>query len=258
MTEKEVAVSRSWTKQLPNMVTLSNLLCGVLGIAMVIEGRPFDGFLLMILGAVMDFFDGWVARLLKADSDLGLQLDSLADVVTFGVLPGLIWRSLMQEQGYCSAGFCINNYVWVLIPLGAAYRLAKFNVDTRQLTGFMGVPTPITGLAVGSWAMIAYSYTPDAAGMGWLLSPLVDIRPWLSNFYVWLYMPLFVAFMMNSDFAMLAMKFKPGDPLRKWKIVLLIAAVPCLLFGSAMVAVFYFVYLLISILSNSKPSTQPS
>jgi len=64
--------------------------------------------------------------------------------------------------------------------------------------------------------------------------------------------------MMNSDFAMLAMKFKPGDPLRKWKIVLLIAAVPCLLFGSAMVAVFYFVYLLISILSNSKPSTQPS
>ena len=257
MTEKKVAVSGSWTKQLPNMVTLSNLLCGVLGIAMVIEGRPFDGFLLMILGAGMDFFDGWVARLLKADSDLGLQLDSLADVVTFGVLPGLIWRSLMQDQGYCSTGFCINNYVWVLIPLGAAYRLAKFNVDTRQLTGFIGVPTPITGLAVGSWAMIAYSYTTDSESFNWLLSPMIDIRPLLTNFYFWLYMPLFVAFMMNSEFAMLAMKFKPGDTLRTWKIALVIAALPCILFGSAMVAIFYFVYIIISILSNSNKSTQP-
>ncbi len=256
MTEKEVANSGSWTKQLPNMVTLSNLLCGVLGIAMVIEDRPFDGFLLMILGAVMDFFDGWVARLLKADSDLGLQLDSLADVVTFGVLPGLIWRSLMQEQGYCSTGFCINNYVWILIPLGAAYRLAKFNVDTRQLTGFIGVPTPITGLAIGSWAMIAYSNTLDAVSLKWLLSPIIDIRPWLTNFYVWLYMPLFVAFMMNSEYSMLAMKFKSGDVLKKWKIALLIAALPCILFGGAMVAVFYFVYVVISILSNSNKLTQ--
>ncbi len=255
-TETEISKNSTWTKHLPNMVTLSNLLCGVLGIAMVIDGRPLDGFLLMILGAVMDFFDGWVARLLKADSALGLQLDSLADVVTFGVLPGLIWRSLMQNQGYCSTGFCINNYVWIFIPLGAAYRLAKFNVDTRQLNGFIGVPTPITGLALGSWAMVMYSLVPESTSMDWLLQPLVDIRPVFNNLYVWLFMPLLAAFMMNSDFPMLAMKFKSGDPLKRWKMVLLVSALPCLFFGSAMVAVFYFLYLLVSLLSNTKQSTQ--
>jgi len=242
----------SLLKQLPNAITLGNLYCGVLGIVMVMEGRFVDAFLLMCLGAILDFFDGWAARLLKADSDLGLQLDSLADVVTFGVLPGLIWRSLMLSQGYCSTEFCINNYVWLFIPLGAAYRLAKFNVDTRQLTGFIGVPTPITGLALGSWSMIAYHGAIDSSAWGSMINPVVDIRSVFTNFYVWLYMPLFAAYMMNSQWSMLAMKFKPGDPLKNWKVVLVICGLPCLLFGSAMVAIFYFLYLVISLLSNSK------
>lgn len=250
----EIKGPSTLVKQLPNMITLGNLCCGVLGIAMVMEGRFVDAFLWMCLGAIMDFFDGWAARLLKADSDLGLQLDSLADVVTFGVLPGLLWRSLMQEQGYCSAGFCLNNYVWLFIPLGAAYRLAKFNVDTRQLTGFIGVPTPITGLAVGSWALISYSSTLSGDALQGIWAPLVDVRPYLTNFYIWLFMPLFVAFMMNSDWSMLAMKFKQGDPLKKWKVALVLCTLPCLLFGPAMVAIFYFLYLVISLLSNTTSS----
>ncbi len=252
--------ANSFVKQIPNLVTLSNLACGLIGITMVMQGHLVDGFFMMVLGAIMDFFDGAVARLLKANSPLGLQLDSLADVVTFGVLPGLIWREEMQMQGYCSTGFCINNYVWLLIPLAAAYRLAKFNVDTRQTTGFIGVPTPITGIALGSWALISASFTE--AGMEgypmlqWIANPIIDIRWVLDSFWAWLYMPLIAAYLMTSELPLLAMKFKANDPLNTWKKALFLLALPCLLFGAAMVAVFYFMYVIISVVGNNRVHRQ--
>lgn len=248
--------TNTFVKQIPNFVTLSNLACGLIGITMVMEGRMVDAFFMMVLGAVMDFFDGAVARLLKANSSLGLQLDSLADVVTFGVLPGLIWREEMQFQGYCATGFCLNNYVWLLIPLAAAYRLAKFNVDIRQTTGFIGVPTPITGIALGSWALITASFTEEGlAGysiLNWLSHPIIDIRWILDSFWAWIYMPLAAAYLMTSELPLLAMKFKKDDPLNNWKKVLLLVTLPCLLFGAAMVAVFYFVYIVLSVIANKR------
>jgi len=233
-------------KSIPNLITLGNLACGLLGITMVMQGNPFYGFVFMLVGAVLDFFDGFVARLLKADGELGKQLDSLADVVTFGVLPGLIWRFYMEAQGFCPAtGFCINSYVWMLIPLGAAYRLATFNIDTRQTTGFLGVPTPITGLALASWSWMMYSIEHPT----WML---VDIRWVFSYFYVWLYVPLFASFMMISDYPMLALKFKKGDPLNIWKFaIILIGILSIIVFGPAGVAVLYFVYIGLSFLANS-------
>jgi CDP-diacylglycerol--serine O-phosphatidyltransferase len=232
-------------QSIPNLITLGNLSCGLLGITMVMQGNPFAGFLFMILGAILDFFDGFVARLLKADGELGKQLDSMADVVTFGVLPGLIWRYYIQNQGYCSAsGFCINNYVWIFIPLGAAYRLAKFNIDTRQTTGFLGVPTPITGLALASWSWIMYNLDQPTFSV-------LDVREILTHFYFWLYVPILASYMMISDFPMLALKFKSGDPLNKWKYALLaLGIVSIALFGAAGVAVFYFIYILISFIAN--------
>jgi CDP-diacylglycerol--serine O-phosphatidyltransferase len=236
--------ANSFVKQIPNLVTLSNLACGLIGITMVMQGHLVDGFFMMVLGAIMDFFDGAVARLLKANSPLGLQLDSLADVVTFGVLPGLIWREEMQMQGYCSTGFCINNYVWLFIPLGAAYRLAKFNIDTRQSTGFLGVPTPITGLALASWSWIVYTLDQPTFSV-------LDIREILTHYYFWLYVPLLASYMMISDFPMLALKFKGGDPLNVWKYALLgIGVISIVLFGAAGVAVFYFIYIIISFIAN--------
>jgi CDP-diacylglycerol--serine O-phosphatidyltransferase len=183
--------------------------------------------------------------LLKADGELGKQLDSMADVVTFGVLPGLIWRYYIQNQGYCSAsGFCINNYVWMFIPLGAAYRLSKFNIDTRQTTGFLGVPTPITGLALASWSWIMYTLDQPTFSV-------LDVREILTHFYFWLYVPILASYMMISDFPMLALKFKSGDPLNKWKYALLaLGIVSVALFGAAGVAVFYFIYILISFIAN--------
>jgi len=233
-------------KSIPNLITLGNLASGLLGITMVMQGNPFFGFLFMLVGAILDFFDGFVARLLKADGDLGKQLDSLADVVTFGVLPGLIWRFYMEAQGFCPAsGFCINSYIWLLIPLGAAYRLAVFNIDTRQSTGFLGVPTPITGLALASWSWMMYSIDHSS----WML---VDIRWIFSYFYVWLYVPLFASFMMISDYPMLALKFKKGDPLNVWKLaILFIGVLSIVVFGPAGIAVLYFVYIGVSFIANA-------
>jgi CDP-diacylglycerol--serine O-phosphatidyltransferase len=239
-----------WTKEIPNLITMSNMACGLLGIGFVISGQEWMGFVMMIAGAALDFFDGFAARKLGVAGEMGKQLDSMADVVTFGVLPGLIWKAMMEYQGYCPADrFCINGYTWLLIPLAAGYRLAKFNIDQRQTTGFYGIPTPITGLVLGSFAWMSYNL--GHPGDLWFIdNPVIDIRPILNHFWVWLYMPLLTAYMMVSDLPMLAMKFGVNDPLRKFKLLLVALAVPCVLFGSAGVAVFYFLYIFVSLLAN--------
>ena len=216
-----------WTKEIPNLITMSNMACGLLGIGFVISGQEWMGFVMMIAGAALDFFDGFAARKLGVAGEMGKQLDSMADVVTFGVLPGLIWKAMMEYQGYCPADrFCINGYTWLLIPLAAGYRLAKFNIDQRQTTGFYGIPTPITGLVLGSFAWMSYNL--GHPGDLWFIdNPVIDIRSILNHFWVWLYMPLLTAFMMVSDVPMLAMKFGVNDPLRKFKLLLVALAVLC-------------------------------
>ena len=164
--------------------------------------------------------------------------------------PGLIWKSLMELNGYCPTGvFCINQYIWMMIPLAAAYRLAKFNIDTRQTTGFIGIPTPMTGMALASFAWM--SYTLGHSGNIWILQkPLIDLSGLFSNYYVWLYMPLVASYMMISEIPMLSLKRVKNDPLGKYKMILLVMTVPCLLFGSTGVIVYYFGYILVSFLSN--------
>jgi CDP-diacylglycerol--serine O-phosphatidyltransferase len=127
--------------------------------------------------------------------------------------------------------------------------LAKFNIDTRQTTGFLGIPTPITGLVLGSFAWMSYNL--GNPGDVWFIDkPLIDVRPVFNLFWVWLYMPLLAAYMMVSDLPMLAMKFSANDPLRKYKLSLVGLAIPCALFGSAGFIVFYFLYIIVSLLAN--------
>jgi CDP-diacylglycerol--serine O-phosphatidyltransferase len=95
---------KSIVMEIPNLITLSNLACGLLGVAFVMQGLEWMGFVCLLLGAFLDFFDGLAARKLGVAGEMGKQLDSLADVVTFGVLPGLIWKSLMEYNGYCPTG----------------------------------------------------------------------------------------------------------------------------------------------------------
>lgn len=131
-------------RQIPNLITLGNLLCGVLATIAAANMELTAAALLICLGIFLDFFDGMTARLLGVASPIGKELDSLADVVTSGVAPGLILFNLV-DCGY-SLWSSILSYLAFLMPLFAAYRLAKFNLDTRQSHSFLGLPVPANAL----------------------------------------------------------------------------------------------------------------
>lgn len=226
---------------IPNALTLGNLGCGLLGIMAVMDANPLMAFVLMLIAAVLDFFDGMVARWLGVESELGLQLDSLADLVSFGVLPGLIWNYYMNLNGYCSStGFCINGYVWMTIPLAGAYRLARFNIIKEKSLNFTGVPIPITGLTLASWALINSDYSFG----------LLDISKVTNQFYVWLYMPLVASYLMVSELPLLSLKFNGVDGLNVYRVALLFLGAACVaFFGGSGLSVFYFLYVGLSYLA---------
>jgi len=138
-------------KNLPNIVTCLNLYAGCLSCVMsLVFGNYFGAFYFILLAACFDFLDGFIARLMKAYSPLGAQLDSLADVVSFGIAPGfLVYSFLVNSTIAASLGANIP-FLAFLIPVFAAIRLAKFNVDTRQSSCFLGLPTPANGLFWGA------------------------------------------------------------------------------------------------------------
>ena len=145
-------------RQIPNLITLGNLLCGVIATGAAVEGNIIAAALLICLGIFLDFFDGLTARLLNVASPLGKELDSLADVVTSGVAPAFILFHLIQAECYVDIPTWIPylSVTALLIPLFAAYRLAKFNLDTRQSHSFLGLPVPANalvwvGLALWNW-----------------------------------------------------------------------------------------------------------
>lgn len=129
-------------KQIPNLITLANLLCGVLACIYSFEETLHLAALFICLGIFFDFFDGMAARLLNVTSPLGKELDSLADVVTSGVAPGMMLYVILNQLSDIN-WLC---YFALLIPLFAAYRLAKFNIDIRQSHSFLGLPTPANAL----------------------------------------------------------------------------------------------------------------
>jgi len=149
-------------KQIPNLLTLSNLLCGCLAIKYAFEWDLVMAAYLVGLAAVFDFLDGFAARLLKVSGEMGKQLDSLADMVSFGVVPGVVMFQMMRTSVYLNNDFVGYDLQWLsylafLIPLFSAYRLAKFNIDTRQTDKFIGLPTPANALFFCSFAMIIFS-----------------------------------------------------------------------------------------------------
>lgn len=133
-------------KHIPNTITLMNLLCGVLGVIYALQGRLDIAFILMLAAAVFDFCDGLAARLLKAYSPIGKELDSLCDMVSFGILPAVMLMAAMQKGGVTHW----YTYIPLFLALMSALRLAKFNVDERQSTDFIGVATPTSAIMSGA------------------------------------------------------------------------------------------------------------
>jgi CDP-diacylglycerol--serine O-phosphatidyltransferase len=227
-------------KGIPNLLTLGNLACGAIGIERLMAGDMNSILICMGLAAVLDFADGFTARLLGADGELGKQLDSLADLITFTLLPGLVMLHYTLEKEYCMPnGFCSTRYAWLALPLAGAWRLANFNIDTRQKTGFLGVPTPITGLAFGS-LILGYENTPDS------VFAAIFSHPWFFSFA-----PIIAAYLMISELPMLSLKFKKGDPLLFWKVAIPFLGLACILFFGVFSGIpFLLLYVLWSIIAN--------
>ena len=156
-------------KQIPNIITSLNLLCGCVAIMFAVSGDLVSASFFAFAGIFLDFFDGLAARVLNAQSQVGLQLDSLADVVTSGVLPGIVMVQLLSEAltgtslditaifSSTSNNTSIESYlpfIGLLIAVASGYRLAKFNIDTRQTTSFIGLPVPANTLLILSLPLI--------------------------------------------------------------------------------------------------------
>lgn len=217
-------------RQIPNLFTLGNLSCGVLAILFVFKDQAQTSALLIIVAAVLDFFDGFLARALKVSGELGKQLDSLADLVTFGVAPSFM---LMHFSDGIDERF---QYAFLLLAIFSAYRLAKFNIDTRQTTTFIGVPTPITGISVASWAFVSFSERD-----------LIFGHEWAYVIYC-----LLISLMLVSEIPMPSLKIKKGPVSNYYQhlFLALSAVVLALFFSWFAVPLFYAVYVLSSILIN--------
>lgn len=172
-------------KHIPNILTLGNLLCGCIGIVACITGDLATASYMIWLAAIFDFLDGFVARLLKVSSPIGKELDSLADMVTFGVLPSFILFSLL---GNLTTGYL--PYFSFSVALFSAIRLAKFNVDTRQTDGFIGMPTPATAFFISGLAF----WSTDSI--------------FINNSASILIISISLSLLMVAPFPMLALKFK--------------------------------------------------
>lgn len=161
-------------RQIPNLLTLSNLLTGTSGIIFLFTKPEWSPAWFVWLACVFDFLDGFAARALKVTSPIGKELDSLADIVSFGVFPSLFMFKLLENSGAGSMAWFA-----LMLAAAAAWRLAKFNTDTRQTMGFLGLPTPahalfITGLPfllsfTGMDSIMLYAGLVSVFAMAWLM-----------------------------------------------------------------------------------------
>ncbi|MBT3587352.1 MAG: phosphatidylserine synthase [Flavobacteriaceae bacterium] len=202
-------------KHIPNLFTSLNLLCGSLAILFVVSGDLVIASLLVIIGMFFDFFDGLAARLLHVQSEIGKQLDSLADMVSFGLVPGLVMFQLLNkaiapqalETGFenieiikgLASGMSFIPFIGMLIIIASAFRLAKFNIDIRQSDSFIGLPTPANTLLIISLPLIfEFQYT-------------AFIESVIFNQWFLIGVTIISSFLLNAELSLFALKFKTWD-----------------------------------------------
>ena len=231
-------------KHIPNTITLLNLFCGCIAVVFVSTDRFEMAFFFVCLGIFLDFFDGFFARLFKVSGSLGLQLDSLADMVTSGVVPGFVMFKMMQSSSvYMSEGWLqFFPYLGFIITLGSCFRLAKFNIDTRQTDSFIGLPTPANALFILSLPLIKEYYSVDS----------LVVLEILTEKWVLLLIALFSAYILNAEIPLFSLKIKKFNFKDNALQVIFLAISVLLLFslpylGVALVIVFY---VLLSVINN--------
>ena len=162
-------------KHIPNALTCANLLSGCIGIVYAFKGDLTVAAYAVLISGIFDFFDGFVARILGVKSEIGKELDSLADVVSFGFLPGVVMFQLLTQSNYSSPYL---PYVAFLITIFSALRLAKFNIDTRQTEDFIGLNTPMNTLFIVSLPFIKNDY-PEIINNTFILIGITVVTSWL-------------------------------------------------------------------------------
>jgi CDP-diacylglycerol--serine O-phosphatidyltransferase len=190
-------------KQIPNYITLGNLLSGTIAVIFAVNGNYKIAALLVCIGVFLDFFDGFVARLLNVSGELGKQLDSLADMVTSGVVPGIVMYKLLQDNlidkpNFTNSAMQILDVplIGLILTLAAGFRLAKFNIDIRQTDSFIGLPTPAMSLFILSLPLIL-EYTE-----------IEFVENLIKNNYFLIALTFVLSYLMNAELHLFSLKFK--------------------------------------------------
>ena len=227
-------------KHIPNTITCLNLISGCIATYWAFQGDYRMALLFIIIGAVFDFFDGMVARLLHVSSPIGKELDSLADDITFGFAPSAIIFSYLNES--CAAAnstLCtlhsILPFVAFILAAFSALRLAKFNLDERQALGFIGLPTPANALFWGALIGGLQGYDIHFEGIEWCIIAGIFISSYL----------------LISEIPMFALKFKTwGRKGNEIKYIFLLTCIPMLFLGIFGLAAIIAWYVILSAVNN--------
>ena len=229
------------TKHIPNTLTSCNLISGCIAIVFALNANFSMALTFIVVGAVFDFFDGMSARLLGVSSPIGKELDSLADVVTFGVAPSSMIYSLLlilDKTGWNDTLAALVPYVAFVMAAFSALRLAKFNLDERQTTSFIGLPTPANALFWGALIVGGEEMLAEQSNVILLLVALVFLSSWL----------------LVAEIPMFALKFKHwGWHENKIKYVFIVSCLPILLiFHISGISVIIAWYIFLSIITSRK------
>ena len=237
-------------KHIPNTITLLNLLAGLLALIHAFNGNYNEAFSLVCLGIFFDFWDGFFARIWKVQSPIGLQLDSLADMVTSGVVPGLVMYKMLGDIQENQAQYNLTEdtyfmgvvpYLGFLITLASCYRLAKFNVDTRQTDSFIGLPTPANALLIMSIPMIQFHSEFEG---------LVDA---LSNPYVLVGITFLSSYLLNAEIPLFSLKVKSfsWEKYKMQVVFLILSVILIALLEFIAIPIIILLYVILSVLNNT-------
>ena len=227
-------------KHIPNLITLLNLFSGCIALVYASEENFEMAFFFVCLGIFFDFFDGFFARLLNVSSPLGLQLDSLADMVTSGVVPGFVMFKMLTNSVSSDPSLIYLPYLGFIITLGSCYRLANFNIDTRQTDSFIGLPTPANAIFILSLPLILKN------------TDSLILLELLTNCWVLLMVTIVSAFILNAEIPLFALKIKKFNfKDNALQIVfLLISLLLLIVFKFSGVALIIVFYVILSVIMN--------
>ncbi|MBN8695024.1 MAG: CDP-alcohol phosphatidyltransferase family protein [Bacteroidetes bacterium] len=274
-------------KHIPNAITCGNLFCGCLAIVSAFNGNLIASAYLVGIAAVLDFFDGFAARILKVSGELGKQLDSLADMVTFGVVPGVMMFQMIKTSllfqlinnasgngnfipdtsaiAYDSIAISLLPFIAFFITVFSGLRLAKFNIDTRQTTSFIGVPTPANAILIGSFPLIlnmkgfANSFNNNFVGLEYEqygFGGNIDFNsiPFqvILNPYFLVGLTILMSYLLVAELPLFALKFKKfswADNKLRFSF-LIISVLLLALFQFIAIPFIIFLYIVLSVINN--------